>query len=196
MSDALLSAVRARRGHFKLESGHHGDLWLDLESLCVNPAHVQPFAAKLAERLRPYALDAVCGPLNEGAFIALMVAGALDCRFTYAERFERPELGTLFPVEYRLPAALHAVVAGKRVAIVNDVISAGSAVRGALSDLDGLGARVAVVGSLLVFGSSFREYARSRDLPIETLSELPYNLWTPSDCPLCQSGVPLESTQP
>ena len=26
-----------RKGHFKLESGHHGDTWLNLELLCVQP---------------------------------------------------------------------------------------------------------------------------------------------------------------
>src|SRR5437870_1450343 len=33
MNDDLLSSVRARRGHFELESGHHSDFWLDLETL-------------------------------------------------------------------------------------------------------------------------------------------------------------------
>jgi hypothetical protein len=27
-----------RRGHFVLESGHHGNLWLDLNSLFLRPA--------------------------------------------------------------------------------------------------------------------------------------------------------------
>jgi hypothetical protein len=28
---SLLDALPARRGHFALESGHHGELWLELE---------------------------------------------------------------------------------------------------------------------------------------------------------------------
>ena len=188
----LMSTVNARRGHFQLESGHHGDLWLDLESLCVKPSAIRPYAAELAQRLQRYTVDAVCGPLNEGAFVALLIAGELDCQFTYAERFAQPDRGTLYPVEYRLPVALHHAVQGRRVAIVNDVISAGSAVRGALTDLDRLGAQVVVVGALLVLGPSFIDFATRRGLPIETLSELPYNLWPPDECPLCKSGVPLE----
>ena len=103
MSEAFLSSVRARRGHFKLESGHHGDLWLDLETLCLRPANILPFAAELASRLRAHDVAAVCGPVNEGAFVALLVASELDCDFTYAERFVDRTAQGLYPVEYRLP---------------------------------------------------------------------------------------------
>jgi orotate phosphoribosyltransferase len=192
-AETLLAAVRARRGHFKFESGHHGDFWLDLETLCARPAAIRPFAVELAERLRPYRIDAVCGPLNEGALVALMVATELECNFTYAERFADPAPSALFPIQYRLPAAQRPLVRSRRVAIVNDVISAGSAVRGAGADLEVLGAQLAVVASLAVLGTPFVTYARERDLPLEALVHLPHNLWIPTDCPLCFSGVPIET---
>jgi orotate phosphoribosyltransferase len=193
MTGTLLSTVRARRGHFRMESGHHSDFWMDLETLCRRPAAIRPFAADLAVRLRRYEVDAVCGPLNEGAFVALMVASELDRDFTYAERFVDPASQELFPVDYRLPSPLHPIVHGRRVAIVNDVISAGSAVRGAFADLERIGARVVAIGSLLVLGPSIAAFAREHRIALETLSELPGNLWKPADCPLCVSGVPLES---
>ena len=55
----LLSTVGVRRGHFRFESGHHSDVWMDLETLCLRPAAIQPFSAALADRLRPYRVDAV-----------------------------------------------------------------------------------------------------------------------------------------
>jgi orotate phosphoribosyltransferase len=190
---SFLSSVRARRGHFRFESGHHGDFWLDLETLCLRPAAIKAFAADLAGRLRPHGVDAVCGPLNEGAFIALMVATELDCDFTYAERFADPTRDTLFPVEYRLPGAQHSLVRARRVAIVNDVISAGSAVRGAFANLQLLGGQVVAVGSLAVLGTTFVTFARERALPVEALAHVPHNLWTPAECPLCQRGGPAEA---
>jgi orotate phosphoribosyltransferase len=192
MSGAFLSTVRARRGHFRLESGHHGDLWLDLESLCLRPGMIQPFASELAARLQTYEVEAVCGPLTEGAFVALMVAADLSCDFTYAERFANRTTDALYPVEYRVPRTLQPFVRGRRVAIVNDVIGAGSAVRGAHAHLCELGAEVAVIGSLLVLGESIGDFARERGIPIETLEQLPGNLWTPAECPLCRSGAPIE----
>jgi orotate phosphoribosyltransferase len=191
--ESLLSSVRARRGHFEFESGHHGDFWLDLETLCVRPAAIRALAADLAGRLRAYGVDAVCGPLNEGAFIALMVAAELDCDFTYAERFPHPARDTLFPVEYRVPEAQHSIVRARRVAIVNDVISAGSAVRGAYANLQALGGQVVAVGSLAVLGTPFVTFASQRALALEALAHVPHNVWTPEDCPLCQQGIPVET---
>lgn len=192
MIDDLLSSVNVRLGHFKLESGHHGELWLQLETLCLRPRAVLPFATQLAKRLAPYEVEVICGPLIEGSFIALLTASELRCEFTYAERFAAATRDALFPVEYRLPQALEPVVRGRRVAIVNDVISAGSAVRGALSDLERLGAHVVAVGALLVLGDPFVKFAADRQLPLEALQRMAYNLWTPSQCPLCIAGEPLE----
>lgn len=190
MSETILAG--ARRGHFALESGHHADLWFDLESLCLRPARIRPLAAQLAARLAPFTVDAVCGPLVEGAYMGLMVAEELDVEFVYAERFVHPERSTLFPVEYRLPATLGPVVRGKRVAIVNDVISAGSAVRGALADLRALGADVIVIGALVVLGDAFPSFASEQSVPLEALEQQPYRLWAPEECPMCAAGVPVE----
>src|SRR5215475_3184469 len=150
----VISLMPARRGHFLLESGHHGDLWLDLELLCLHPEPVRRLAAQVAARLAPYEVDAVCGPLVEGAFVALMVAETLGVPFSYAERFPVATRDALFPVDYRLPRALRARVRDKRVAIVNDVINAGSAVRGALTDLQVCAAHPVAIGALLVLGSA------------------------------------------
>jgi orotate phosphoribosyltransferase len=190
---STLSSVAARRGHFKTESGYHTDLWMDLETLCRRPAAMHPFARALADKLRALAVDAVCGPLNEGAFIALMVAADLGCDFTYAERFADRDDGRLFPVRYALPAALRPIVAGRRIAIVNDVISAGSAVRGAWADLHAHGAQVVAIGCLLVLGDAIDAFAIERGIAIEALERSPYQLWTPAECPLCAAQVPLAS---
>src|SRR5262249_49670433 len=190
--DDVIALMPARRGHFLFESGHHGDLWLDLELLCLHPEPVRPLAAHVAARLAPSEGDAGCGPLVEGAFVALMVAETLGVPFSYAERFPDAKRDALFPVDYRIPRALRARVRDKRVAVVNDVINAGSAVRGALTDLDACGARPVAIGALLVLGTAASAFAAGEGLPLESLSHLPNNLWEPSTCPLCAAGTPLE----
>jgi orotate phosphoribosyltransferase len=190
--EGLLNLLHARKGHFRLESGHHGDLWLDLEVLCLRPKSVLPFAAQLAARLAKYDVEAICGPLVEGAFVALMVADELGVEFSYAERFTQPQSDKLFPVEYRLPGALRNKVRGKRVAIVNDVINAGSAVRGAYADLLMCGAKPVAIGSLLVLGDSATKFAADNQMVLESLATLPNTLWRPAECPLCAAGVQLD----
>ncbi len=191
IGDDLLRLLRSREGHFALESGHHGELWLDLELLFLRPERVQPLSAALAKRIAPHRVDAVCGPLIEGAFLALAVAAELGLPFSYAEPIARPERSGLFPVDYRVPRALRSELAGKRVAIVNDVTNAGSAVRGALADLRACGARPAVLATLLVLGDAAAALAASEGLALETLASRPNRIWEPHSCPLCASGVPL-----
>jgi orotate phosphoribosyltransferase len=95
-------------------------------------------------------------------------------------------------VGYRLPRALRAGLGGKRVAVVDDAISAGSAVLGTLADLRACGAHPVAIGALLVLGSLAPGMAATAGIPLESIATLPWGLWTPAECPLCASGVPFE----
>jgi orotate phosphoribosyltransferase len=179
-----------RKGHFAFESGHHGDTWMNLELLCLQPEPVEQLAAVLADCLTEQRPEVVCGPLVEGAFVAMMVARRLKVPFTYAERVDS-RADRLFPVSYRLPGRQREVVAGKRVVIINDVIGAGSAVLGTLKDLYECGAEPVAIGALAARGSSAAVLARENGLVLETLASFPGEMWKPSECPLCAAGVPL-----
>ena len=193
----MAGLLPGRRGHFRLESGHHGELWLDLESLCLRPEPVRLFAEQIARRLAAHRVESVCGPLIEGAFVALMVASELGVPFTYAERFDDRRAADrksdeLFHAQYRLPRALRDVVRGKRVAIVNDVINAGSAIRGTFADLKACGAEPVAVAALAVLGDSAAKFAADQKIVLQALAFLPNEIWTPAECPVCSRGVPLE----
>jgi orotate phosphoribosyltransferase len=199
MKELLLSLVRGRQGHFLLESGHHGDLWYQLETLCLHSRDIRRFAGQLAAQLARYEVEVVCGPLVEGAFIALLVSLELGRDFAYAERFADARREGLFPVEYGLPKTLQPAVKGKRVAIVNDVVNAGSAVRGTFFDLQehgaevvANGAEVVAIGALLALGDAINEFAGEHHISLELLEQMPNNLWTPSECPLCAEAMQLE----
>jgi len=197
MPDEILSLFAARKGHFRFESGHHGDLWLEIPPAYIRPRSLRPYAARLARLLGAHRVEAVCGPLVEGALLAQMVAEELDVEFYFAEQFSRHAAANdLYPVGYRIPAALRDRIRGKRTAVVDDVINAGSAVRGAVDDLEACGAQLVAIGSLLVLGPHASAFAASKRVPLETLAHIAKNeLWQPSSCPLCASGVPLEGVR-
>ena len=189
---SLLDLVSARRGHFRLESGHHGALWLDLDPLFAEPGRVEPYVARLAQSLRAHGPTMVCGPLLGGAFLALLVARALGVAFAFTERVAPPEPRGLFQVRYRLPPAFASRVSGRRVAIVDDVMSAGSALRGTYAELAAHGATPVVAGALLVLASTGAAWFDERGVPVEAVAREAYELWTPEACPLCARGEPLE----
>ena len=195
MPDEILSLFAARKGHFRFESGHHGDLWLEIPSAYIRPDRLRPYAARLARLLDAHQIEAVCGPMVEGALLAQMVAEELGAEFYFAEQFVRPGANDLYPIGYRIPATLRRSIRGKRTAVVDDVINAGSAIRGAVEDLEACGAQLVAIGSLLILGLPASAFAASKRIPLETVSHLPNNvLWEPSSCPLCASGVPLEGS--
>lgn len=191
----LVRLVDSRRGHFALESGDHGDLWLDLDRLFLAPSALTPSVSRLAGRLSGFAFDAVCGPLSGGAFLAQLIASELDVMFCYTERRVHAGVAsdnTRHPVEYRLPDGLVHAVAGTRVAIVDDAINAGHAVGGTIAALLACGAELVVVGALLVLGESAKSPDWFAGLPLRTIAPVPSALWRAEACPLCARGVPIE----
>jgi orotate phosphoribosyltransferase len=189
---SLIDLMSPRSGHFRFESGHHGDRWLEPDLLLSRPAELRPFAAELAQRLKHCQFDVVCGPLTGGAFLAQMVAEQCSVAFAFAERFAPPPSDALYQVSYRIPDVLRAGVRGATVAIVNDVTNAGSAVGGTYEDLVACGARPVAFGTLIAFDAWSTRFANDHDLALEGLERFGNNLWTPDECPLCADGVPLE----
>ena len=187
MAEGLLALAAARNGHFLLESGHHGALWLDLDRLFARPGLLQPFITALAEQIAPYQPDAICGPLVGGAFVAQVVATILNVEFCYSQRLAPAGQA----IRYFVPPSVGGRLAGKRLALVDDAINAGSAVRGTWAALQSYGATLAVVGALLLLGQTAP--ALFQPTPVLTVAHLPQNeIWTPAGCPLCAANLPLE----
>lgn len=196
MDPNLLDLMPARRGHFRYESGYHGEIWLDLDRLFLNPIRIAPLAHDLASRLGPSAIEAIVGPLVGGALLAQMIAVELGVEFAYTEPRPSSSQYRLHPIVYHLPATVAPLMKGRRVAIVDDVINAGSAVRGTYHALTEAGAKPAVVGALLVLGDAAQPFLKSSGLTLERLATFPNPLWEPANCPLCAQGIPLDDASP
>ena len=182
--DADVSELaRPRRGHFDLGTGYHGDLWLDLDSLFLRPARLAPAIRQLAGELRPYEPAAVCGPWAGGAFLAQQLALALDAAFLPA----CPDR----PAGCRLPASLRSQISGWRVAIADDAINAGTAIRASHEELRAAGAVPVAVAALLTLGQGAGFVAGPLGLPLHSLAALHSQVWPATGCPRCQQGLPL-----
>jgi orotate phosphoribosyltransferase len=189
---SLFELISARRGHFQLESGYHGELWFDLDSLFAIPRMIDPLVAQLADSIRRYDVAAVCGPLLGGAFLAQLVARKLEVEFCFTQRAMPQGAQGLYQAEYRLPPAFFERLRGQEVAMVDDVMSAGSALRGTYSELKAHGAIPVVAGALLVLGDTGAAFFDANRIAVETVVREDYSLWLPAQCPLCASGTALE----
>ena len=202
MDDVLSGLLASQRGHYRFESGLHGDLWLDLDGLFWRPALLTPLVHELAGRVRRLDPEVVCGPLLGGALLAYRITEILDVPFVAAAKEESPVLGEpgaaepLFSARYRLPPAVQPRLPGLRAVVVDDVINAGSAVRSTVSALRAAGAQPVGLAALVRLGNAVLPYAAGEGLPVETLTVQENSLWPPGDCPLCRSGTPLLSSDP
>ena len=191
----LIALLAGRTGHFCMESGYHSERWFELDRVLAQRERLRPFVSVLAQRLVAHRVDAVCGPMTGGAELAQRIAAEIGADYLFAERYAPPptEATGLFPVRYTLPADHRERVRGKRVAIVDDAISAGSAVRGTFADLQACGAQVVALGALFVFGSAAAKFAVEHGLALEGVAPMTFGIWKPAECPLCRTGVPMEN---
>jgi orotate phosphoribosyltransferase len=192
MQAELLALLDGRRGHFQMESGYHSDAWFELDRLFDRRERLTPFVGELAARLTQHGIEAICGPMTGGAKLAEMIGAEVGVPAFGAERIALPDTGGLFPIKYQLSTVARARVRGRRVAIVDDAISAGSAVRGTLADLVECGARPVAIGALIIFGDAADKFAREHALALEAVARTSFAMWKPGECPLCQAGVALE----
>ena len=183
---AIARLAQPRRGHFDLGTGYHGDLWLDLDALFLRPARLRPYVQWLSARLDAHRIDAVCGPLEGGAFLALAVADTLDTAFIPAGRDPSPG-----PSGYHLPPGMERRMDGWRIAIVDDAINAGTAVTACFGLLRRSGAVPVAAGALLALGRGAAAIEAAMPVPCYAAATVPSQVWPAADCPLCLTRIPL-----
>jgi orotate phosphoribosyltransferase len=183
----VTALARPQPGHFDLGTGYHGDLWLDLDALFLRPARLQPHIRRLAGLLRGHSVDAVCGPMEGGAFLALALATELDTTFLPAYRAPTPD-GQ--PPAFRLPD-VRGGITGWRVALADDAVNAGTAVQACVGQLRDHGAVPVAVAALLSLGGASTTMPAVLGVPFYATGTIESQAWPSASCPLCAAGTPL-----
>jgi orotate phosphoribosyltransferase len=184
----VIELIRPRSGHFDLGTGYHGDVWLDLDALLLRPSLLRPYVRWLAERLKGHSVDAVCGPMEGGAFLAYAVADLLEVAFVAGYRLPvvRPGEAT----GYRL-SPVRDGMDGWRVGVVDDAVNAGTAVAACLEELRGRGAEPVAVAAMISLGRANAMVPASMRVPFYAASTIPSRAWPAEQCSLCASDTPL-----
>jgi orotate phosphoribosyltransferase len=185
MATGIAALASPQPGHFDLATGYHGDLWLDLDALFLRPALLRPHVRWLAEQLGAHGIDAVCGPLEGGAFLAQAVADVLDTAFLPAYRDPEKQ-----PTGYYLPLVARRI-SGWRVAVTDDAVNAGTAVRACAAELRSQAAEPVAIGALLALGPAALKVTADLSVPFYPVETMASQVWPADDCPLCASGTPV-----
>ena len=162
------------RGHFRLTSGLHSDIYLQSALVLQHPEHAEALGHALAEPFRAAGARTVVAPAIGGILVAHEVARALGVRALFTEREDGVmRLRRGFSLE-RDEACL----------VVEDVITTGGSTREVVQCVEGLGGRVVGVGSLIDRSGGAAAFAVKR-VALATVTAATFK---GDDCPLCRAG--------
>ena len=164
------------RGHFRLTSGLHSDVYLQSALVLQHPVHAAALGAALAAPFRNDGIQTVLAPAIGGILVAHEVGRALGVRALFTER----EDGVM-----RLRRGF-ALAPGERCLVVEDVMTTGGSIREVATCVEALGGTVVGVGSLIDRSGGSTNLSVKR----ATLATVKATIWKPDECPLCKAGGP------
>ena len=169
-----------QRGHFLLSSGLHSGDYLQCALYLAQPQRASHAGTLLGGAMAEAGLEPeiVVAPAMGGLIIGHETARALGLPFIFTERAEGE---MVLRRGFRLEAR-------QRVVVVEDVVTTGRSTREVIAILEGLGADVIGVASMVNRSGQAQPFA---PLPSHALLEVDFPTWSAEDCPLCRDGVPI-----
>jgi orotate phosphoribosyltransferase len=185
-AEAILELFRSTgaylEGHFRLTSGLHSAEYLQCALVLQHPTDAQHLGQLLAEELRrlaPGKIDLVVSPALGGLIIGHEVARALGTRFQFTERDPATRAMSM--------RRGFTVAPGERAVVVEDVITTGGSTAEVIAVLRAAGAEVSAAGSIIDRSGGSADVG----VPRAALATLRVAAHDPSECPLCQRGIPV-----
>ncbi|HEU4798352.1 MAG TPA: orotate phosphoribosyltransferase [bacterium] len=190
-SDEVLEILEAsgavRRGHFRLTSGLHSDLFLLCAQVIQYPKHTERLAEAMAGPFSDQRVQVVVGPALGGIILAYEVARVLGARAIFAEKTgaKKGEAETgASAMALRRGFSLRP---GERALVVEDALTTGGSIRNVIEVVRAHGAQV--VGAAVLVDRSGGKIEHG--VPLHALLSLEVQAWEPAQCPLCREHVPL-----
>lgn len=169
------------KGHFRLTSGLHSPEYLQCARVLQWPGHAEALGKALAATLQTVApqVDVVVAPAMGGLIIGHEVARQYGVRFIFTERDATNGNMTLrrgFSIE-----------PGEKSVVIEDVITTGGSSIEVMRLMQGYGAIVLAAGSIIDRSGG----AADLGIPRVALATLKATTFQPSNCPLCEQGIPI-----
>ncbi len=176
--------------HFVYITGDHGSGWIDKDAVFPHTRYLSRLGELLAqavERLRP---EIVCGPATGGLTVAQWTAHHLGvlCCFTEHGKAD-PKTG--LPGRFGLHRGYDQLVAGRRVLVVDDVVSTGQSIRQTLTAVRDDGGQIVGAGAFVSRGNVAAAGIGMSDFIYLLEHKIP--CWPAARCQLCKSGVPVNT---
>lgn len=175
--------------HFVYASGKHGGAYVDKDIIYTYPHLTAEICTGMGALFDNIDIDAVVGPEKGGIILSQLVAWYLgfenDVTAFYAEKTE--DGGFILK---RGGAAER--IRGLRVLVVEDNLTTGGSVKKVVDLIRSLGGNVVGVCGMVNRGGVTKEDVGNPD-HFKVLFEIPLEMWDEEECPLCKSGIPVNT---
>jgi len=177
----------------------HGDAYINKDGVYPYTRVISRLCEVLAGKFVADNVEVVIGPAIGGVVLSQWVAHhlsgilGLDVFSVFAEKQVTVVGGGLATDEkFVIKRGYDKLVNGKRVLVVEDVLTSGGSVKKVVRAVRECGGLVVGVGALCNRGGVTAQTIW--DVPkLETLVSLSLGVWPEEDCPLCKKGVPINT---
>lgn len=190
----LLEKVGAllRDSHLVYTSGRHGRAYVNKDAIYPHTALTSELCDEIARRFEKDRIEVCLAPAIGGVILSQWTAHHLSRRTgkevlgVYAEK---TETGDGFVVR----RGYDKLTAGRRVLVLEDVLTTGISVKRTVDAVRAVGGDIIGVAALCNRGGVTPEDLGG--VPrLDSLVEISLDSWDASECPLCKSGVPVNTS--
>jgi orotate phosphoribosyltransferase len=174
--------------HVVYTSGRHGSAYVNKDAIYPDTLAVSALCQGIAEHFAAAAVQVVAAPAVGGVILSQWTAFHLTrlddpCLAVYAEKADG---GFLFRRGY------DRLLRGKRVLVVEDVITTGGSLRAVIDAVRQCGAAVIGAGVLCNRGQLTADQVGGPP-ELYALTEIQLESWEEAECPLCRRAVPVNT---
>ncbi|OIP68214.1 MAG: orotate phosphoribosyltransferase [Candidatus Infernicultor aquiphilus] len=167
-----------QKGHFKLTSGVHSDIYIQCAQVMQYPEFMNNLCSELGKKFRGEDVDVIVGPAVGAIIMAHVMARVLGpwVRAIFTERENgKMTLRRSFKIKK-----------GEKVLVVEDVTTTGSSVREVIEIVKERQGKVVGVGALIDRSGGKIDFG----VKTQSLLTLDIKTYLPEVCPLCKKGIP------
>ncbi len=166
------------KGHFLLASGLHSPIYWEKFRVLQFPNYTEQLCRMITKHFQEQGIQVVAGPTTGGIILAFETARQLGVRDIFAEKTGAGE---------RAFKRGFSISPGERVLIVDDILTTGSSIREVMAAVTKQGGIVIGIGVLVNRSEQRVEFG----IPLFSCHRSITPTYSPSDCPLCATKVPL-----
>jgi len=177
--------------HFVGTSGKHFAIYINKDALYPHTKETSNIAKMFAEKARGLGVEVVVGPALGGIILSQWTAHHLsgmsgkEVLGVYTEKTPEGEMA--------LTRGYDKLVKGKRVLVVEDLVTTGGSAKKVVEAVKAAGGNVIAVG-VMVNKSPQEVTSEFFGVPFMPLAILEVPTYDDGNCPLCKTGVPINTT--